>query len=405
MMRLVLLRCLLVLALMVGLLALLDHALPLSRAVPASGRVVTVGSSRIINHGDGGVVAAILVQEGALVTAGTPMVLLDAAEAGAAYDVAQHEHTRLTHRLHRLQAERVGTELVPGAVDAVEFSLWRARRSAWDAADRIVSAQLDALAADRTHTGARLEAAQRLAAVNATQVNRLRGLAGDGIVSHMELMQMEKEQAQIDVTIAQLAGEVTSASHAPVLVGEQQRNQVAERQRSIEQDAADTVAALDAAAGRLDAARARLERCTLRAPVTGHVLDVRLTSVGQAVPAGQTLLTLVPSDEPLVVRAQVSPDDVAGLHLGMGAEVVVGAHRRRHPDPIPGQLLSIGDDIQLDQEGRATYHVVVSLSAPATMRLKPGMTVEVLFVTGDRSLAGYLLDPIREQFRHALREE
>ena len=105
------------------------------------------------------------------------------------------------------------------------------------------------------------------------------------------------------------------------------------RAGSREEDIRHAQALRDTAAAQLDASRARLDQCTIRAPADGTVLDV-LVNPGQfvsfAVP--QPLLHIVP-DGPLRVRAEVDVRDRARICLAQSATVTADAaacrpHRR-----------------------------------------------------------------------------
>ncbi len=93
------------------------------------------------------------------------------------------------------------------------------------------------------------------------------------------------------------------------------------RAGSREEDVRQAKALRDAAAAGLDASRARLDQCSVRAPVDGTVLDV-LVNQGQflssAVP--QPLLHIVP-DGPLRVRAEVELDNLGRVCASQSATV------------------------------------------------------------------------------------
>ena len=97
------------------------------------------------------------------------------------------------------------------------------------------------------------------------------------------------------------------------------------RAGSREEDIRDAKALRDAAAAELDGARARLDQCSVRAPVDGVVLDV-LVNRGQfvslAVP--QPLLHIVPDGEPRV-RAEVAPADLAQVCMQERASIAAAA--------------------------------------------------------------------------------
>jgi multidrug resistance efflux pump len=103
------------------------------------------------------------------------------------------------------------------------------------------------------------------------------------------------------------------------------------RAGSREEDIREARARLDVASAELDASRARLEQCSIRAPVDGVVTDV-LTNPGRflslAVP--EPLLNLV-QDGPLRVRAEIDPRDLGRVCVAQTATVSA--------EPFPNQAI------------------------------------------------------------------
>jgi multidrug resistance efflux pump len=97
------------------------------------------------------------------------------------------------------------------------------------------------------------------------------------------------------------------------------------RAGSREEDIRQAKALRDAAAAELDSSRARLEQCSVRAPVSGVVLDV-LANRGQflSVAVPQPLMHIVP-DGQARVRAEVALHDVAHVCLQQHATIAADA--------------------------------------------------------------------------------
>jgi len=97
------------------------------------------------------------------------------------------------------------------------------------------------------------------------------------------------------------------------------------RAGSREEDIRQAKALRDAAAAELDASRARLAQCSVRAPVAGMVLDV-LANKGQflSVAVPQPLMHIVP-DGQARVRAEVAVHDVAHVCLQQHATIAADA--------------------------------------------------------------------------------
>ena len=75
-----------------------------SETAVVQGQVVPAGSVQIIQHLEGGIVAEIKVEDGELVTAGQPLLLLDAAAAEAERDETRALEASLVLQVERLRA-------------------------------------------------------------------------------------------------------------------------------------------------------------------------------------------------------------------------------------------------------------------------------------------------------------
>ncbi len=149
----------------------------------------------------------------------------------------------------------------------------------------------------------------------------------------------------------------------------------------------------------------------IAAPADGVVANLRFTSVGGVVGAGEPILDVVPSDDRLLADARVSPLDFDVVRVGLGAQVHLSAHPGRSAPRITGRVASVSADTMIDEATGQPYdlaRVEVPRSeldkAPVPVALVPGMTADVLIVTAERMLAGYVLEPIADIVRRALRE-
>jgi multidrug resistance efflux pump len=114
----------------------------------------------------------------------------------------------------------------------------------------------------------------------------------------------------VSVTLARILEVERDARIAAAQLAEARARLSLLRAGSREEDVRETEAKRDAAAADLDAARARLDQCSIRAPVDGIVLDVRVNQgrfLSLAVP--EPLIEMV-QDDPLRVRAEVELRDL-----------------------------------------------------------------------------------------------
>jgi len=99
------------------------------------------------------------------------------------------------------------------------------------------------------------------------------------------------------------------------------------------------------------------------------------------------------------------------VFVGQSAKVILVPYRTRYLPTIMATVDSISPDaISDDVTGESYYAARLTIGKEYLdlidgVSLYPGMPTEVFLVTESRSMFSYLLDPLRQSFRHAFREE
>lgn len=143
-------------------------------------------------------------------------------------------------------------------------------------------------------------------------------------------------------------------------------------------------AALVRARTNLDIAEQRLEDATVRAPVTGTIID-KPVSLGQVIASatgsasgGTTILKMADLNR-VRVRALVNESDIGNIQAGMPAQVVVDAYPDR---PFTGTVEKIEPQAVVEQSV-TMFPVLIALSNESGL-LKPGMNGEVSVIVDQR---------------------
>ena len=154
-----------------------------------------------------------------------------------------------------------------------------------------------------------------------------------------------------------------------------------------------------------------VRRIELKAPLAGTVTGLAVHTVGGVVQPGQVLMTLVPSDDKLVVEALINPTDIDVVQAGLKAQVRLTAFHIRSLRPVDGTVVNVSAD-RFDNERTGEAYFTARVEIPQSelkdlgdIKLTPGMPAEVLIVTGSRTMLSYLVRPIRESFGHAFHEQ
>jgi HlyD family secretion protein len=212
------------------------------------------------------------------------------------------------------------------------------------------------------------------------------------------------EIGELDARAAEAGQAIAQAEHEMLNLRTTRRNEAAREMQ-------DAVAQVAEGRARLAAAEDILRRTVVTAPEPGTVTDLRFFTAGSSIVAGQPVLDIVPVDDALLVEAAANPADVERLAVGARVNVrLVGFSHRRVP-PLPGHLVYVGADRQVNGRGdtffllRATLDDGALSALPSGVSLAPGMPADVLVIGAERSALDYLLSPILDSLRHAMREE
>jgi len=393
-------------------------------AIVAHGRVGVDQDRQVVQHPDGGVVAEILVREGALVDAGALLLRLDGAALQSERAIVAGQLVELELRSARLLAERDGLSapafpatlvaLAPTDADIAarisgEAGLFHARHDTLVERQKLLEQRILQLDSEVAGLATQIDALARERALIDAELSDQEALLQKGLTPAARVMALRREAARLDGTAGQLAAAMAQAKGQIIAV-------------RIEVGGLDTLRREDAAAALRDLAPALLElaerrralddriaRLEVRAPVSGIVLGLQVTTPRAVLRPADPILYLVPQDRPLVITARISPNQIDAVAIGQPADLVFPALRSHDLPPLAGRVTRLSPDALTDAQSGLTYFTAELALDPATgaaggVPLLPGMPVEVFVRTGSHSPLTYLLQPFAEYFTRAFRE-
>jgi len=126
---------------------------------------------------------------------------------------------------------------------------------------------------------------------------------------------------------------------------------------------------------------------------------------------GQSLLDIVPKGDTLVIEAEVDPNDIDVVKVGLAAQVRLTAFKQRNTPLLEGHVSRVSADSFTHAHSGATYFLARITIDPTEREkldggvLYPGMPAEVMVVTGEQTAFEYMLTPVTNSFRRAFRED
>lgn len=402
----------------------------LDAAAVAPGRLTVTGQRQTVQHREGGVVAQILVKEGAKVQRGQVLVRLAGDDVRAQERGLSSQAIALLAQRARLRAEQAGRRFI---VTPPEFAQLNPEdRTKAAEALRLQQAQLRTraavLSAQRGVIGQRTAQAGSQGSGSARQVEAidvqirlidqelagLRELTERGFVSQNRLRALERAKADLQGQRGQYSASVSQsygqAGETRLQVLEAQSNYL----ERVATDLRDVEASLNDVLPRLSAARDQLARVDIRAPTSGTVLGLAVFTPGGVIAAGQRVLDIVPDRAPLTIEARVSTSDGDDVHVGQKAFVRFETLHERSLPALKGTVSRISADAFTDEKTGASFYtaeVAVPRSELKQIRdlrgadaLRAGMPVTVQIPVRKRTALQYAFEPLSGAFRRAFHE-
>jgi len=397
---------------------------PLDEGVPAVGQVSLDTKRKAVQHATGGVVRSVHVKEGDQVAANALLIELDAAAARANLETVRQRYYGLLAMQSRLLAERAGTaiqwppELLSASTDpliamhmSTQSSLLATRRAGL-AAERQVSAQ--GIAAQRAQIAAN-EAALPLRRSQlesiAADLQPLRGLVSEGYAPLTRQRELERQADDLRIAINELQGTNARLARSIDETTQRMAAREADLRKEVESQLAEVTREVQTDAERIKAVRDELTRTEIRSPAAGQVVGLQHQTAGGVIPPTQKIMDIVPTGEQLLVEARVPPASIDRLRDGLPVDVRFSAFAHTPQLVAEAKVQSISRDALTDPQTGITYYlarVALTDKGRATLgsrELQPGMPVEVVFRTGERSLLTYLLHPLTKRIAASMKEE
>ena len=398
---------------------------PLDEGVPGQGLVAIDTKRKAVQHLSGGIVKEVRVREGDVVKEGQLLVRLDEAVARANHESSRQRYLGLRAMQARLEAEQLGrasvrfhADLEAAASDPLirqqmlnQEQLFMTRRnllrSDLQSIEENIQGQqglLTAYASMLTHRRS------QLALIN-EELGNLRGLVKEGYAPRNRQLEMERMVADSSSAIADLQGNTVRAQRA---IGELRQRAMSRQQdfrREVETQLADVSREVLSEEQKFKAVTNDLERTEIKAPAAGQVVSLAVQTVGGVVQPGQKLMDIVPGDEPLLLEAHVAPHLIDRVHAQLPVDVRFSSFAHSPQLVVQGQVVSVSADLLTEPQTGVTYYLARVQVTPEGMKtlgkrqLQPGMPVEVVFKTGERSMLTYLLHPLLKRVSASMKEE
>ncbi|CAM4390403.1 HlyD family efflux transporter periplasmic adaptor subunit [Comamonas aquatilis] len=351
----------------------------------ARGEVIASSRVQIIQSVDGGVLSELNVREGDQVRAGQLLARLDPTRLEAAAGEVDARIAGLQARIARLRAEAMGlsapqfpiqTSTVLREQAAIERALFLQRRQGLQEDLRTLQTAVDL-------------ARKELVLVE--------GLQRSGDVSTAEALRAQRGVNEAEARLIGRRNKFLEDARADLSKAEDELSQVSQLRTRRRQEVHDSI---------------------FTAAGSGIVKNVRVTTLGGVLRAGEEIMQIVPQDDALILEAKVLPADIARVRVGLPATVRLDPFDYTIYGSVQGEVTYVSADTLKENTPRGEeiyYRVHVRPQAPKpgqpvvsstgrTLEILPGMTAQLDIRTGERTLMNYLLKPLNKTLSESFKE-
>jgi HlyD family secretion protein len=393
----------------------------LNGAVIGQGSVKVDQNLKEVQHRDGGIVQSIAVRQGDTVTEGQVLFRLDDVQTRAELSIIQSQLAEHLGRRARLVAERDSLrgitfpptlqQLAEEARDIVhgETRLFEGNRANRESRKEqleigIVQSGEEIKGLESRHVAKREEL--RLVEL---ERNKYLGLFQKGFIDGTKVFNINREWArllgergEIEATLARAKLRISDLRLQIIAIDETARTEAQRELRQVE-------AKISELSDRRLANEDRLSRSDIRAPIAGTVNEMTIFTVGGVITPAARLATIVPAGANLMIEVRIAPTDIDQIKPGQSARLRFSAFNRNTTPEMPGKVIHVSPATSKDPTTGASYYISEieidgDLSALGDRKLLPGMPVEVMITTEERSALSFLAKPFTDHASRVFRE-
>lgn len=355
---------------------------PIDAGITSTGTVMVSGYRQQLQHPTGGVVQEILVKEGDTVQAGDVLIRINPLKAEAELSSAQLQYINALVTEARLRAERNGDSKIS----------WPPELNSWGKEPKVEEAKQiqQTLFNTRRTEYAQVLGSRRTQLATLTEESSANNqLAKEGYVSRAQSNQVLRTKLEAEQGLNTM-----QASYF----------------KEIDNQLAQIQATRDAMKDRFQSVTFDRDLTSIRAPVSGIVMALKVNTVGGTVPSGQVMAEIVPTEAKLVVDAKVPTNAIDRVKLGQIVDIRFTAFNADTTPVITGKVMVLGADKQPAAQGSSEEFYLAKVEATpegldklGKLIIQPGMPVDVLMKTGERTFMSYLMKPLTDKFAMAFK--
>jgi len=383
-----------------------------------NGKVIPYGQNQVIQNLEGGIVEAILVEEGQSVKKGDVILKINNAKSTSTSQTNVMSYNELIAKQIRLQAQANEEPFHKIKTDNVQlrkqielaYKLYVSNQTEIKAKDNTFIQQIEQRKQELKEAQAKIHSLKKSLEFVSQEISMTAPMVKEGIKSRIDFLKLKREAngIQNDIEAAQLS--------LPRLASaiEEFRNKRIESKQLFINSAKKELNEVTAEMARLKTQQVALSdqvsRTMVKSPVDGIVQKLFVHTVGGVIKPGADLVEIVPTDKRLYLEIKIKPSDIAFIHPGAKAQIKISAYDFAIHGGLVGKVINISPDTITDKKENTFYliHIETEKNYLGTdehpLKIIPGMTASADIVTGKKTIMQYILKPILKSKQYVFSE-
>lgn len=398
---------------------------PLDNGILMSGTVIVQGNRKAVQHPNGGVVTDLMVKEAQQVKEGDILLRVNPLGAEANLNQVELDYFNAMAQESRLLSERLNYPSIRwiNEFDAVsaddprvqqakrlQVQLFESRRQEFQTQQSILNEQIASYALQLKELNEVLQIKREQLATLSDEARNNRELAKDGYVSVSRANEVERNRSDLLAAISNLNSEITrnktSVASAKLQLVQQKSTFLKEVDNSL------TEAQKNRKSLALKVESSAFDRSLseIRAPISGTIVGLKVFTVGGVIKGGDLLMEVVPDGSELIIEAQVQPQYIDKVRNGLTAYTRFTAFNMNTTPVVDGTVILVAPDKTRSPDGKEEFYLSHIKTTPGAMQrlggleIQPGMPVEVVVKTGERTFMSYLTKPLTDRLARSFKD-
>lgn len=383
----------------------------------AKGQIQPVEKVKYVQHLNGGMIEELFVKVGDKVRAGQILLRLSPTATQSNRDQLEIRMAALSMSLASIDAQKRGLQhpnfgadgekypaIARTQMDAFLFERSRIMQEQAKLASQLARRELEHQAAI-----AEQKSVEKRLAISQERYDGMKSLASKGFATRRDLLSAEAELEDAKARLMTLKANIATTAELSAEAQLQLNEQLASIQSQLAKQETTGLSELTEMQADMLKFQELVDQLEVTSPIDGVVHQLAYNNAGSIARSGEILASIVPDDGNLIADVKVRPKDIGHIKVGASAKIAVSTYDPFIFGHLKGHVQSISPT-SFDEDGTHFFKVQVALddnfltNKGIDYPVNAGMEVTADVLTGEKSLARYLLKPVFRSVDQAFSE-